>query len=146
MILILLFLSEFYLGILTSKNAKHFKNGKRRTNANSMANICMTEDEKKNERNGTNFYWVMLLTYTIWEYRNILTHEDLIQIFLPDFWDNFSQNIFKKYLKQLSTQRLDIVQNVLISSSPKISHGDKCANALILYATNIRKLSLWLTF
>ena len=70
----------------------------------------------------------MLLMYTIWESWNILTHEDLMQISLTDFWYNLSLNIFKNYLKQLSTQRLDIVQNVLIPSSSRISHGAKCAN------------------
>ena len=30
-------------------------------------NFCMTEDEKK-KKNRTDFYWVMLLMYTVWKY------------------------------------------------------------------------------
>ena len=36
MILILLFLSDFYLGILNLENAKNLKNDKQRTNVNSV--------------------------------------------------------------------------------------------------------------
>ena len=40
-------------------------------------NFCMSEDEKKG--NTSNFYRVMLLMhqlYTIWKYRDILSHKD----------------------------------------------------------------------
>lgn len=36
----------------------------------------------------------------------------------------------KKCLKQFSTQRFDMVQNVLITSSPKITQGGKYPNTL----------------
>ena len=39
------------------------------------------------------------------------------------------KNIFKKYLKQFSIQRLDIVQNVLLPSRQKLSQWAKCPNA-----------------
>ena len=53
MTLILLFLSDFCLGIVNLKNAKHLKKYKRKISANSVAspkrwwNFCMSEDEKK---------------------------------------------------------------------------------------------------
>ena len=39
----------------------------------------------------------------------------------------------RKHLKQFSTQRLDLAQNLLIHSSPEIAQGAKCANMLILH-------------
>ena len=53
---------------------------------------------------------------------------DFLRHFVPKY-------ISKKYLKQFSTQRLDIVQNVLIPSSLKISQGAKHPNTLKLYTT-----------
>ena len=59
MIIILLFLSHFWLGILNLKNVKHLKRYKRRINACGVASHrlwdwCVSEDEKK--RNRANVY------------------------------------------------------------------------------------------
>ena len=43
--------------------------------------------------------------------------------------------ILKKYIRQFSTQRLDIIENVVIPSSPNIPQQAKFANTLNLHAT-----------
>ena len=61
--------------------------------------------------------------------------------FLVWFLRNSVQKIYikKNIQKQLSTldilSRLDMFQNVVIPSGPKISHGGKMFNTLILYTT-----------
>ena len=40
-------------------------------------NFCMPEDEIKNI---TDFYWVMFLMYTFWEYLGILAIETFVNI------------------------------------------------------------------
>ena len=52
MILILLFLPDFWLGILSLKNAKHLKNLNEEliaieSHPKKWRNVCMSEDEKK---------------------------------------------------------------------------------------------------
>ena len=52
MILILLFLPDFWLGILSLKNAKHLKNLNEEliaieSHPKKWWNVCMSEDEKK---------------------------------------------------------------------------------------------------
>ena len=54
-ILKLLVISEFRLGIVNLKNAKHLRKDKQKINVNSVAskkwwNFCMPEDEKKRSR------------------------------------------------------------------------------------------------
>ena len=53
--------------------------------------------------NKTNFYWIMLLMHTVWEYLNILPL-DIVQ---KSLWIS----------THFDTQRLDIVQNSLWISS-----------------------------
>ena len=60
MILILLFLSDFWLGMWNLKNAKQLKKDKWRINANSVASWKMVEFSQVRrweERNRTDFYW-----------------------------------------------------------------------------------------
>ena len=82
--------------------------------------FCMSEDKEK--KNRTNFYWVMLLVHQCSvEFRSIETfwHRKLClktlyssKFFLSNFFETFCPNIYiRKYLKQFSTERLDINQN-----------------------------------
>ena len=59
----------------------------------------------------------------------------MIQFLLSHFLRLF---VPKYILKQFNTQRLNIVQNVLIPSSPKMPQGVKYANNLILYTTHLK--------
>ena len=63
------------------KKRKALKKSKWIIDANSVASYKMVEFlhvRRRKERNRSDFYWAMLLMYTIWEYWNILTHEHLI--------------------------------------------------------------------
>ena len=55
-------------------------------------------------------------------------------IFLRHFVPKY---MLKKYLKQFSIKKFDIIQNVLITSSSKIFQGAKYPNTLILYITYV---------
>ena len=110
----LLFISDFWLGMVSLKNAKHLK----KVNEELMPiawhprilwNFCMSEDEEKEIE--PIFYWVILLMHAIWKYWKILAldifasslwtscHFDtenytwrLDIVFLPDFLDILSQS------------------------------------------------------
>ena len=58
--------------------------------------------------------WRLDIVFAIW----------LLKHFVP-------KHILKQYLKQFSTQKLVIVQNILIPSSPKNIPEEKCGNTLI---------------
>ena len=99
MILILLFLSDFWLCTFSFNNTNHLKN-KWRINANSMAFQKMVEYfhfRRREKRSRADFYWVMLLMYTIWEYWSIWTL-DIVEKYLwmssLIFLGHFSQNIY----------------------------------------------------
>ena len=108
-ILILSHLLDFWLGILNLRNVKHLKRVKWRIYANSMASQKMVEFwhvRRSEKRNRTDFYWVMLLMYTVWKYLNIFTIKT---------WYSFSYLIFgvfclkiyiKKYLKVICATKL----------------------------------------
>ena len=90
-------------------------------------NFCMSEDEKKIEQillsNAFNVYNLRVKGYfTTWKL-DIVFPIWFFETFCPKY-------ILKKYLKEFITQRLDIVENMLILSSPKISQGAKCVNIL----------------
>ena len=53
-----------------------------------------------------------------------------LKVFLPDFVTSCLKMYLRKYLKQFSRERLDIVHNVLILPRPKIPQGSKCNNIL----------------
>ena len=83
MILILLFISDFGLGILNLKNTNLLKKDKWRINANSMASLKMVKFlhvRRWEKRNRNNFHCVMLLVYTIWEYWNFLPLQTFVNV------------------------------------------------------------------
>ena len=78
MILILLIISDYWLGVVNLKNAKHLKLLAWRPKR--WWDWCMSEDEKilteKSQKLLKRFYCVSLVYK--WEHRGILVHEDLI--------------------------------------------------------------------
>ena len=66
--------------------------------------------------------------------------------FLTGFVTFCSKIGIRIYIKQFSTERLDIVQNVLIFPSPKIPKGLKCANTPTLDNTNTYIIKLVIKF
>ena len=83
MILILLFISDFGLGILNLKNTNLLKKDKWRINANSMASLKMVKFlhvRRWEKRNRNNFHCVMLLVYTNWEYWNFLPLQTFVNV------------------------------------------------------------------
>ena len=88
---------------------------------------------KQEKRNRTDF--LLSNAFNIYNLK-ILGYFDtssLDIVFLIWFLRHFvPKHMLKRYLKQFSRQRLDIVQNVLIPSNPKISQGANCANTFKL--------------
>ena len=95
MILILLFISGFWLGILNLKNKKHLKNDKSRINANKVASQKMVEflDVRR---------WEKRNMYTVWKDYDILTHKNLIKF----------KNILKHFSSKCILERISVLATI----------------------------------
>ena len=117
MILILLLLSKVWLGIWNLQNVKRFKKISEKLmpiawHPKRWWNFCMSEDDKN--RNRVNFYFLMLLMYTTWEYWNILPL-DIVQksLWISSRFDTQSLDIVRKSL--WISSHFDIIQIFVLS-------------------------------
>ena len=107
----------------------------------------MPKDEKR--RNRTNFYSVMLLMYTGWDYWNILTQKNIdkfltqFKILLVWFLRHFvPKYILRKYSKKFSSQRFDKDWNSLWVLNLKCAKTHMSAISL----AKILQLFLWIIY